>query len=282
MQTFLQRIWQLIRRIGLEIYFFFTAPYVLKNCLGMFSFVFFLGTLLLWWLQCYTNHGESVEVPNYVGMSLREATRSANMRGFDVEITDSLYLPGKAPGSVITQSPIAGSQVKEGRRLYITVAKGAADLVRVPGLLGNEDYDLFSKQCSRLGIKTRIAARVPDPQLDPNNIMEVIHRGDTITNAVKRGSYQVEMGATLDFVVSEAANNTVAIPDARCQTYAAARFLIESSDLTVGAVIKDATVTDPTTAYVWKQSPAYDANGTVKVGQAIDLFLTQELPQGCQ
>jgi beta-lactam-binding protein with PASTA domain len=277
----MQRIWLIIRRIGLEIYCFFTAPFVIKNCLGMLSFLLVLGTLLLWWLQCYTNHGEHVDVPEYIGMSLREATRSAHAKGFEVEIADSLYVPGKAPGSVINQSPLAGSQVKEGRRVYLTVAKGAADLVRVPGLLGNEDYDLFTKQCSRLGIKTRLASRRKDARIDPNTILEVIHRGDTVTALVKRGTYQVEMGATLDFVVSEPADNTVLIPDCRCQTYDAARFLIESSSLSVGAVIKDATVTNPATAFVWKQSPAYDPNGTMNIGQSVDLFLTQEAPQGC-
>jgi beta-lactam-binding protein with PASTA domain len=278
----MQRIWLTIRRIGLEIYCFLTAPFVLKNCLGMFSFVLAMAMLTLWWLQCYTNHGESVEVPNYVGTGIREAMRNARSRHFEVEIADSLYLAGKAPGEVITQSPLAGSQVKEGRTLYFTIAKGAADLVRVPGLIGNEDYELFSKQCSRLGIKTRIASRQPNAQIDPNTILAVIHRGDTVTNEVRRGGYQVEMGATLDFVVTEAANNTTPIPECRCQTYDAARFLLESSGLSVGAVIKDASVTSPATAYVWKQTPAYDPNGTVRLGQAIDLFLTQELPSGCQ
>lgn len=277
----MNRIWLTIRRIGLEIYCFFTAPFVVKNCLGM---VTFLGTLLLltlWWLRCYTNHGESVEVPDYVGMNYREAVRKARNSDFEVSIVDSVFVEGKAPGEVLTQNPKAKSQVKEGRTIYFTVAKGNADLVRLPGLVGNDDYDLYNRQCARLGVRTRVAGRVPDARLEPNTIVAVIYRGDTVTYLLN-GGYQVETGAVLDFVVSEAASNTVSIPDCVCQTLSAARFLITSSSLNLGSVIKDGSVTDPETAYVWKQTPGYDANGTLKVGQTIDLFLTQEAPQGCQ
>ena len=42
------------------------------------------GLLLLtfWWLKCYTNHGESVQVPSYVGMGFRQAKRNAQSRNF--------------------------------------------------------------------------------------------------------------------------------------------------------------------------------------------------------
>ena len=79
-------MWQKIRRFGVELYAFFTTPYVLKNCLGMSALVFGLFLMTFWWLKCYTNHGESVQVPSYVGMSFREAAKKARSRDFGVEI----------------------------------------------------------------------------------------------------------------------------------------------------------------------------------------------------
>ncbi|MCC6461118.1 MAG: PASTA domain-containing protein [Saprospiraceae bacterium] len=277
----MQKIWLKIRRIGFELYCFFTAPLVVKNCLGLFSFLTGLFLLTFWWLKCYTNHGESLQVPNFVGMGYREATQKARARDFEVIVNDSIYVPGKPPGEVVAQNPEPESRVKEGRTLYFTVTKNNPDIIKLPELAGSDDYDLYSRKISRLGLKPRILSRVADPILEPNTIVAVLYRGDTITEKIRRG-YQLEMGATLDFVVSEQVTLTVSIPDCVCQTYDAAKFLISSSQLNIGTVQRDASVTDEQNAYVWRQFPKYDANGTMRVGEQIDLYITQEKPAGCE
>ena len=276
-----QKIWLKLRRFGLESYAFLTAPFVVRNCLGMLALVTGFLVLSFWWLKCYTHHGESLQVPNYVGMSFREAAKKARARDFAVAISDSTYVPGKAPGEITAQNPAPDSRVKEGRTLYFTVTKNNPDIIKLPDLAGSDDYDLYSRKLSRLGLKPRIAARVPDPRLEPNTIVAVIYRNDTITSKIRRGGFLVEMGATIDFVVSEKVTLNVAIPDCECQTYGAAKFILQTSSLSIGSVIKDGTVTDEQTAYVWRQSPRYEANGTMRVGEQIDLYLTQDKPQKC-
>lgn len=234
-----------------------------------------------WWLKCYTHHGESVQVPNFVGMGFREATVKAEARGFNVVINDSIYVLGKPPGVVLLQNPKPESRVKEGRTIYLTVAKRNPDIVRLPNLVGNDDYDLYSRKCLRLGLKPRVLMRVADPKLAPNTIVAVLFRGDTITEAIRYG-FEVEMGSEIDFIVSEQVALVVEIPDCVCLTYDAARFLLSASNLNVGAVINDGTVVDQMSAYVWRQSPPYDPNGTLRVGEQVDLYLTQELPAGCR
>ena len=280
-QTFFQRVWQRIRRFGFELYAFFTAPFVAKNLLGMIGLVTGLFMLTFWWLKCYTNHGESLQVPSYVGMSYREAARKAAARDFSVAVGDSLYVPGKPPGEVLSQNPRAESRVKEGRTIYFTVAKNNPDLIKLPDLSSGDDYELYSRKLTRLGLKPRILARVADPKLDPNTITAILYRGDTITKKILRG-FTVEMGGTVDFIVSEEVTLTVNIPDCSCQTLDAAKFLIQASNLSVGSIIKDGTVTDEQSAYVYRQTPRYDANGTMRVGEQIDLYLTQDKPKNCE
>ena len=280
-QTFLQRLWQRLRRFGFELYAFFTAPFVAKNLLGMIGLVTGLFLLTFWWLKCYTNHGESLQVPSYVGMSYREAARKAAARDFSVAVSDSLYVPGKPPGEVLSQNPRAESRVKEGRTIYFTVAKNNPDLIKLPSLSSGDDYEIYSRKLTRLGLKPRILARIADPKLDPNTITAVLYRGDTITRKIA-GGITVEMGGTVDFIVSEEVTLTVNIPDCGCQTLDAARFLIQASNLSVGSIIKDGTVTDDQNAYVYRQTPRYDPNGTMRVGEQIDLYLTQEKPKNCE
>lgn len=236
--------------------------------------------LTFWWLKCYTNHGESVQVPSYVGMNLRDAARKARARNFPVAISDSLYKPGKPPGEVLAQNPKAESRVKEGRTIYFTIAKNTPDLIKLPDLASGDNYDLYSRNLARLGVKTRIAARVAT-RMAPNTIVAVIYRGDTITSQLA-GGYKMEMGGTLDFVVSEQVTLTVDIPDCVCQTLGAAKFLIQTSNLSVGSIVRDPSVTDPENAYVWRQNPNHNPNETMRVGEQIDLYITQEKPARCQ
>jgi len=273
-------MWQRLRRLGVELYAYLTDFYVVKNYLGMLTLAGGLLLMTFWWLKCYTNHGESLEVPSYVGMNFREASRKAKARNFDVAVTDSVYEVGKAPGIILSQDPKPQSRVTEGRTIYFTVTKNNPEIIKLPELIGSDDYDLYSRKLSRLGVKPRIIARVADPVLDANTIIAVIYRGDTIPSR-DITSYSVEMGATLDFVVSEAVTLTVSIPDCECQTLDAAKFLIQASDLSIGEIIPDATVTDPQTAYVHRQRPKYGPNETMRKGEQVDLYITQERPQFC-
>jgi beta-lactam-binding protein with PASTA domain len=271
-------MWQRIRRLGVELYAFFTTPFVLKNCLSMLGLMAGLLMLTFWWLKCYTNHGDSVQVPSYVGMSFREAARKARSRDFGVAVSDSLYVPGKPPGEIVAQDPKPESRVKEGRTIYFTVTKNNPDIIRLPELAGSDDYELYSRKLSRLGLKPRIVARIPDPKLGPNIIIDVVYRGDTITRKIRAGM-PVEMGSTIDFIVSEEVTLTVNIPDCTGQTLDAAKFLIQTSELSVGTIIPDGTVSkDDNDAYVYRQSPKYDASGTMRKGEQIDLYITKNKP----
>ena len=259
-----------------------TAPFVVRNCLSIIGAMSIIFLMTFWWLRCFTNHGESREVPNYVNMSFREAAKKARARDFSVAVSDSSYVPGKPPGEVLAQNPKPGSRVKEGRTIYFTVAKNNPDIIKLPDLAGSDDYELYSRKLSRLGLKPRIVARVADPRSEPNFIIAVIYRGDTVTQKIRRGLFSMEMGGTLDFVVSEQVTLTVLIPDCVCQSFDAAKFLIQTNNLNVGTVIADATVSNRETAWVWRQTPRYDANGIMRVGEQIDLYLTQEKPKACE
>ncbi len=271
-------MWPRIRRLGVELYAFFTTPFVLKNCLGMLGMMAGLLMLMFWWLKCYTNHGDSTQVPSYKGMSFREAARKARSRDFGVAVSDSLYVEGKPPGEVVEQDPKPGSRVKEGRTIYFTVTKNNPDIIKLPELFGSDDYELYSRKLSRLGLKPRIVARIPDPKVGANIIIAVVYRGDTITHKTRAG-VPVEMGATIDFIVSEEVTLTVNIPECVGQTLDAAKFLIQTSELSVGTIIPDGTVEkDDNEAYVYRQSPKYNPDGTMRKGEQIDLYITKNPP----
>jgi len=89
------------------------------------------------------------------------------------------------------------------------------------------------------------------------------------------------MGATIDFVVSEEVTLTVTIPNCVCNTLSEAKFLLQTSELSIGRVMADQVLDDEENGYVWRQSPKYDPNGTMRKGEKIDLYITKDRPASC-
>jgi beta-lactam-binding protein with PASTA domain len=83
--------------------------------------VFIMLWILVKALNAYTQHGESVEVPDFKGKTI--ADLNAFVEGKDVryQIIDSIYAPNEKPGVVIRQDPETKTQVKRNRTIYLYV-----------------------------------------------------------------------------------------------------------------------------------------------------------------
>ncbi|MDE6301765.1 MAG: PASTA domain-containing protein [Muribaculaceae bacterium] len=87
--------------------------------------MFLVGLLIAWlimmFLSVWTHHGDNTTVPQVRHVSFAQATRTLNEAGLSIEIADSLYDKTYPPGTVMESWPKAGSQVKSGRTVYVTV-----------------------------------------------------------------------------------------------------------------------------------------------------------------
>ena len=80
-----------------------------------------LVAIALFYLQIYTKHGESINVPSVRGLQIEEAGDILKKSDLKYEIIDSLFLTTGVPGSVVEQTPEENSKVKKGRTIYITI-----------------------------------------------------------------------------------------------------------------------------------------------------------------
>jgi len=104
-------------------------------------FLFFCVFLVGMWLKAYTNHGQSLELSNYVGQQIEDASSEARDRHFEVVVLDSVFIVGKSGGEILRQNPMAGAKVKEDRKIYVTITKTTADQIplrRLPVLYGKD------------------------------------------------------------------------------------------------------------------------------------------------
>lgn len=92
--------------------------------------------LVLQWLKSYTNHGEFIEVPELTGKSLETVQIELDDRHLVMEIQDSAnFNPDYPKFAVIEQYPLAGTQVKENRKIYLTLNPSGYRKVEVPNIV---------------------------------------------------------------------------------------------------------------------------------------------------
>ena len=74
-----------------------------------------LSAVVLFLLKIYTHHGESIDVPNIVGLYELEAQQVIDKAGLEMEVIDSVYIRDQKPGVIVEQTPRQGLNVKSKR-----------------------------------------------------------------------------------------------------------------------------------------------------------------------
>lgn len=256
---------------------------LLKHILLIVLFLGIIMTCVMLWLRFYTNHGQKITLTEYVGMSLEDAQKDAKKNSFRLVVSDSVHQVGKAGGEIISQNPVAGSQVKENRKIYLTTTKYAADIIPVaslPTLYGTE-YNSKCKDLAYMEINCKIKSYKYDAG-EKDHILEVYYKDQLIcSNVGRKNDVKIEKGASLDLVLSTKRGAQVPINSYRCSTLAAARFAIESSGLVVGDINHLGNISNEESAIVVRQSPQANGDLIVESGTAVHLTIQQDKPKDC-
>ena len=106
-------------------------PYVFNLLLAVVVlFVLIIGTLK--WLDSYTRHNEAVVVPDVKGLKIEEAEEFFKSNNLQYSVIDSVFSKEVKPGAIVELVPSAGSKVKEGRIVFITVNAITSEMATVP------------------------------------------------------------------------------------------------------------------------------------------------------
>ncbi len=122
----------------------------------------------------YTHHGEKVEVPELDGVPAYEAEQLLNERGLVAVVSDSDYNAQRKPGVVLFQLPKAGSEVKSGRTVYLTINRRGMARVRIPDLVRNTSLRIAEQQLKQLGFRLTATQFVED---EPEDLVIGIKQG---------------------------------------------------------------------------------------------------------
>lgn len=95
-----------------------------------------LVLLVVLYLRFTTQHGDFVLVPDLSGKPVSEMRELLQEAGLRYEVVDSAnYSPDYPRFSILAQSPLAGTQVKENRKIYLTINPSGYKKVTVPNIV---------------------------------------------------------------------------------------------------------------------------------------------------
>jgi beta-lactam-binding protein with PASTA domain len=195
-----------------------------------------------------------VTVPNFTQLTIDAAQATATSAGLVVSVGGTAP-SASAPGTIVSQDPIAGTLVPPGATVTVTTAVPTPVQQTVPNLQGM-DQGTATQAVSALGLVLAVTAQQPSDQA-----------ALTVVSQTPAAGSLVAPGTVVDVVVASPPDaNTVLVPDVRGMASDAASAAITAAGLIVTVLSQPSTATPGT---VLSQSPL--AGGRVPTGSAVSI-----------
>ena len=226
---------------------------------ALFLFVVLLDQFVM---PFYVQEGKTTRVPDVLGMKVQDAEVLLTQQGLvgkEAEVREDKQYP---EGTVAAQNPPAGSVVKFGRGVYLTVS-GGTPTVRMPALRGRSLRD------ANLTLE-RFGLRVGDIQYQ---VSQGYPENTIIEQGIPEGK-EITSRSSVSLIVSQGPSaNRVPVPNVVRKSLTEAERVLLNAGLTLGKVTYQVNLSMlPNT--VLDQYPRGD--GFAVKGQAIDLFVAQK------
>jgi beta-lactam-binding protein with PASTA domain len=226
--------------------------------------------LLLIVLNFYTRHGQARPVPDFYGLTLEQTAQLAKKSRLKYQVIDSVYTTLVPRGCVTEQNPKPGFKVKKWRNVVLIINAYSPEMVAMPNLI-----DLPIIQASYLiessGLKMGESRYKPD--LSIGFVLEQLYNGKKIA-----AGDSIQKGSVIGLVLGKGlSNQRTSIPDLMGMNLEPAKKKILVTSLNLGTYTYDTSIKngqDTINAFVYKQNPEYNTDGSLQLGSAIYLWFT--------
>lgn len=232
------------------------------------ALILILSTLV--WLKIYTHHGQEIQVPDLIGLTVEEVSDVIASKNLRFEIVDSVYSQEMPRGTVIKHNPKANSMVKKNRRVFLTMNAVNPEMISMPQLVG------FSIRQARLALQSAglvLGEIMYQPDYAINNVLQQLHADSVIHEGAS-----ISKGQVIDLVLGMGlSSKTTRIPNLIGLGRVSASEIISDYFLNTGAVTYDLSMAnkdDSAKAFVWRQYPEFDELSRLNMGMEVDIWLT--------
>jgi len=249
---------------------FFKTKTFKYNALAVVGITIFLIVLNMFALRIYTDHGDSIEIPDLRGKTTEEVSDILSNIDLRFQIRDSVYSRETAPGTVLDHFPKAGQKVKENRTIFITLCAVSQEKIPMPQLT-----DISYRQAVNILESSGLIAGSVEykPSEFPNLVLEQKSQGSEI-----RVGEMIAKGSVIDLVLgSDSKGETSQVPSLFGRNLTEAKLTLDEAFLNIGTITYDESVlyeAQKAKAMIFKQSPDPVEIFEVPKGTAIDIWLT--------
>lgn len=248
--------------------------FVVVNLIGAAVVAVIALCILFGWLRHYTQHGVEVEVPTVTGLQQVEAQELLATQHLTLVVVDSTYSNNVPLGTIVEQTPPAGSHAKKDRSVYVMVNASNRRQIVLPDL---HDISYRQAQSTLRALGLQIGKTLYEPSEYKDIVLEVRYNDESLEPGDK-----IAEGSVVTMVVGRGKGTSyVEVPSLQGKTLAEARsLLIDRYHLTVGLIqydndelVNDELVNEEMIVYQQKPTP-----GTrVLEGTGIDIKLSSDL-----
>ncbi len=159
----------------------------LLNFLGMVAAVVLVPYIALRWLNGYTNHNETYEVPDVCGIQLEEAIDVLAANKLNYTIVERRYQENALENEVVVQYPSPGSEVKEGRKVGLVINTAEKPKRTIPSVIDNRTYREAESHIKAAGFVIGSVDSIPG---EKDWVYELHYNGRALVNgeAIPQGS----------------------------------------------------------------------------------------------
>lgn len=240
------------------------TPLLAIAIVGVGVLVFFI------FLFFFTGHGSSVVVPDFTSLTIQEAKKEVVSKRLRLEITDSVYIVTRKPGTVVEQNPKPNTKVKKNRRIFVTTNAVNPILETMPNLVGltlRQAKSTLQLQGFKVGSLSFVA------DIAVNNVLQQRYNGQNISAGEK-----IPRGSEITLVLGRGlSNERTILPTLIGLTLPEARNLLHDASLNLGRFTFDETVvdyTDSLNAKVYSQYPHSESGTRIAFGAGVNIWLT--------
>ena len=139
--------------------------------------------VMMKWLSYTTNHGEEITVPDLSKLSVELAEEKLNALYLEYILLDTTEYDNKYPKfSVVKQDPIAGSKVKEGRKIYIKINSDSYRDIIMPNLV---EQTLRQAEPTLKALGLELGTKTYKPYLGKDMVLEMRYKGKLLKEGDK-------------------------------------------------------------------------------------------------
>lgn len=185
-----------------DLYNFVYSKIFLIQIVLAIAMLVIISYIALEWLDKTTNHDQSIIVPSLSKKSLAEVEKSLEERDLRFEVQDSAsFNPDYPRFSVVEQSPTAGSEVKENRKIYVTLNPSGYRKIEVPNII---QKTIRQAKPKLVALGFRIGSLTYRPNIAKDMVLELRYKGKKLKPGTK-----LMKTAIIDLVLGDGGESTI-------------------------------------------------------------------------